>query len=74
MGTLKKILSQDLWNFFLPNSQNEILRCYMYAVLMASRKLLLSSISYNSAFITTPKRHNEEQRSYKKDQKMGRGT
>jgi hypothetical protein len=35
---------------------------------------LLSSISYNSAFITTPERHNEEQRSYRKDQKMGCGT
>jgi hypothetical protein len=35
---------------------------------------LLSSISYNSAFITTPERHNEEQRSYRKDQKKGHGT
>jgi hypothetical protein len=35
---------------------------------------LLSSISYNSAFITTPQRHNEEQRCYRKDWKMGLGT
>jgi hypothetical protein len=35
---------------------------------------LLSSISYNSAFITTPERHNEESRSYRKNRKMGRGT
>jgi hypothetical protein len=35
---------------------------------------LLSSISYNSAFITTPERHNEEQRSYRKDRKIGCGT
>jgi hypothetical protein len=35
---------------------------------------LLPSISYNSAFIATPERHNEEHRSYKKDQKMGCGT
>jgi hypothetical protein len=35
---------------------------------------LLSSISHNSAFIATPEGHNEEQRSYRKDRKMGRGT
>jgi hypothetical protein len=35
---------------------------------------LLPSISHNSAFFTTPERHNEEQRSYKKDRKMHRGT
>jgi hypothetical protein len=35
---------------------------------------LLSSISYNSAFITTLKGHNEEPRSNMKGQKMGRRT
>jgi hypothetical protein len=44
----------------------------LYVVLMASA--LLPNISYNSAPIATPKRHNEEQRSYRKDRKMGHGT
>jgi hypothetical protein len=35
---------------------------------------LLPSISHNSAFITTPEGHNEEQRSYMKGRKMGRRT
>jgi hypothetical protein len=35
---------------------------------------LFSSISYNSAFITTFEGHNEKQRSYRKDWKMGCGT
>jgi hypothetical protein len=35
---------------------------------------LLPIISYNSAFIATYERHNEEQRSYRKDQKMDCGT
>jgi hypothetical protein len=32
---------------------------------------LLSSLSYNSPFITTSERHNEKQRSYRKNWKMG---
>jgi hypothetical protein len=32
---------------------------------------LLSSLSYNSPFITTSERHNEKQRSYMKNWKMG---
>jgi hypothetical protein len=45
----------------------------LYAVLMASRKAsaLLPSIPHNSAFITTPEGHNEEQSSYRKGRKMG---
>jgi hypothetical protein len=35
---------------------------------------LLSSISYNSPFITTSEGHNEKQRSYMKNWKMGCGT
>jgi hypothetical protein len=48
----------------------------LYAVLMASRKLrhMFPSISYNSAFITTLKGHNEEQGSNMKGWKMGHRT
>jgi hypothetical protein len=35
---------------------------------------LLSSISYNSPFITTSEGYNEKQRSYRKNWKMGCGT
>jgi hypothetical protein len=34
---------------------------------------LFSSISHNSSFVTAPEGHNEEQRSYWKDWKMGYG-
>jgi hypothetical protein len=56
-----------------PSKKNYMeLKKVLYAVLMASRKLRhYFQASRNSAFITTPEGYNEEQRSYRKSQKMG---
>jgi hypothetical protein len=72
----KKALVYFISEVLSPSKKNYTeLEKVLYAVLMASRKLtLLPSISHNSAFITTPDGHNDEQRSYMKGQKMGRRT